>query len=235
MPDSAKSSESASAFAELGELAVSAVPLTEILQRTAELTRSVLGAPVEVSVTLIDGDAASTPAATADWAVTLDQAQYDHGYGPCLDSARAGHLVLVDDSAEDQRWPGFAAAAAEAGLVSSLSVPLPAQRHVIGALNIYARQLRVFTDERVHLAEQFASYAGVAIGNTALYLTSAKLAAQMQEAMSSRAVIEQAKGILMAVSKCDEDEAFAKLVSISQRSHRKLRDVARELVQQAPG
>jgi GAF domain-containing protein len=195
----------------------------------------VLGAPVEVSVTLIDGDAATTPAATADWPVILDQAQYDNGYGPCLDSARAGQLVRVDDTATDQRWPAVAAAAVKEGLVSSLSVPLPAQRHVVGALNIYTRQRRVFTDERVQLAEQFASYAGVAIGNTALYLTSANLASQMQEAMSPRAVIEQAKGILMAVSKCDEEQAFAKLVSTSQRSHKKLRDVARELGQQVAG
>jgi len=235
MSDSARPPDPAAAFAELGDLAVSARPLTEILQRTTELTRAVLGAPVEVSVTLITGDAAATPAATDDWAVMLDQLQYDHGYGPCLDSARAGQLVRVDDTATDARWPAFTSAAGEAGLASSLSAPLPAQRHVIGALNIYTRQPRALGDEQVRLAEHFASYAGVAIGNTALYLTSAKLAAQMQEAMSSRAVIEQAKGILMAVNQCDEDEAFAKLVDLSQRSHKKLRDVARELVQQVAG
>ncbi|MHB2024098.1 MAG: ANTAR domain-containing protein [Mycobacteriales bacterium] len=85
----------------------------------------------------------------------------------------------------------------------------------------------------MRLAQQFACYAAVAIGNTALYLTSAKLAAQMQEAMASQAVIEQAKGALMALNRCDADEAFAKLVTASQHSHKKLRDVARELVQRA--
>jgi GAF domain-containing protein len=212
---------------------VSASPLTEILQRTVDLAQAVIDQQVEVSMTLITGDEATTPAATAGWAVTLDEVQYDQGYGPCLDSARAGHLVRIDDMATDSRWPQFAAAAHEAGLVSSLSVPLPAQRHVIGALNVYARRPRVITDERERLAEQFASYAAVAIGNTALYLTSAKFAEQMREAMTSRAVIEQAKGVLMALHRCDADEAFARLVGASQHSHMKLREVAAELVQRA--
>lgn len=223
----------ASAFAELGALALSASPLTEILQRTADLARAVLAEQVEVSVTLIDGDDATTPAATAGWAVDLDAAQYAYGHGPCLDSARAGQLVRVEDVAADSRWPRFSSAAQEAGVVSSLSVPMPAQRHVIGALNVYARRPQVISDERIRLAEQFASYAAVAIGNTALYVTSAKLADQMRDAMSSRAVIEQAKGVLMALHRCDADEAFARLVAASQHSHQKLRDVAAELVRRA--
>lgn len=225
--------EARTAFAELGELAVSAQPLVEILQRTVDLAKAVITAPVEVSVTVITGDDATTPVATADVAVTLDQAQYQHRYGPCLDSARVGNLVLINDMSSDRRWPEFATAARDAGVHSSLSVPLPVQRHVIGALNVYARQPRVFEDERVQLAEQFASYAAVAIGNTTLYLTSAKLAAQMQEAMASRAVIEQAKGILMAVHRCGPDEAFARLTTVSQQSHKKLREVALELVEEA--
>jgi GAF domain-containing protein len=235
MPEPSSTADPATAFAELSRLAVSARPLAEILQRTTELARAVIGAPVEVSVTLVDGDRATTPAATAGQAVALDQAQYDEGYGPCLDSARAGQLVVVDDTTEERRWPTFAAAAAAAGVVASLSVPLPAQRHVIGALNVYAGQPGTFTAERVGIAEQFATYAAVAIANTALYLTSAKLAAQMKEAMASRATIEQAKGVLMAVHRCGPDEAFARLVTVSQHTHRKLREVARDLVAQVAG
>jgi GAF domain-containing protein len=234
MSDASAAGDSAAAFAELSKLAVSARPLAEILQRTSELTRAVIAAPVEVSVTLIDGDEATTPAATAEWAVALDEAQYAQGFGPCLDSARAGQLILIPDIARDQHhWQAYADAARTAGVASSLSVPLPVQRHVIGALNVYARERHGLNDDRVRLAQEFASYAAVAIGNTALYLTSTKLATQMQEAMASRAVIEQAKGILMAVNRCDEHEAFARLVTASQHSHQKLRDVAREVVRQA--
>ncbi len=221
------------AFRELSDLVVSAQPLAEILQRTVVLTQAVLGPAVEVSVTVITGDDATTPAATRDLAITLDRAQYDAGYGPCLDSARVGNVVLVDDTGSDQRWPQFLAAARQAGVSSSLSIPLPVQRHLIGALNIYATEPYAFKDGRAELAEQFASYAAVAIGNTTLYLTSANLAEQMREAMVSRAVIEQAKGILMAVHKCGPDDAFVRLTAASQHSHRKLREVASELVQRA--
>ena len=225
--------DASDAFVELGKLSVSSQPLAEILQRTTELARAVITAPVEVSVTIITGDHATTPAATAAVAVALDEVQYRDGFGPCLDSARGGSAVLVDDITDETRWPGFTAAARDTGVRSSLSMPLPVQRHVIGALNVYSSQTQSFKDEGVALVEQFASYAAVAIGNTTLYLTSAKLAAQMQEAMASRAVIEQAKGILMAVHKCGPDEAFARLTTASQHSHRKLREVAREVVEQA--
>jgi GAF domain-containing protein len=223
----------AEAFAELAELSVSAEPLMEILQRTVELALAVIAAQVEVSVTVIAGDDARTPAATAAIAAKLDEVQYRAGHGPCLDSARAGQLVLIDDMSVDHRWPEFRTSAVELGIRSSLSVPLPVQRQVIGALNVYAHEPQTFKDERVQLAERFASYAAVAIGNTSLYMTSAKLASQMHDAMASRAVIEQAKGILMAVHKCDADEAFARLTQASQHTHRKLRDVARELVERA--
>ena len=82
MPQSSVLQDSAAAFAELSELAVSARPLAEILQRTVELARGVIDAAVEVSVTMIDGDDATTPAATAEWAVTLDEVQYGQGHGP---------------------------------------------------------------------------------------------------------------------------------------------------------
>jgi AmiR/NasT family two-component response regulator len=114
-----------------------------------------------------------------------------------------------------------------------LSVPLPVQRQVIGALNLYATELGVFDPEVVTLAEQFGDYAAVAIANTTLYMSAALLAEQMQAAMTSRAVIEQAKGMLMVQRKCDADAAFDILVELSQHSHRKLREVAQVVVEHA--
>jgi GAF domain-containing protein len=123
--------------------------------------------------------------------------------------------------------------AASKGVRSTLSVPLPVQRQVIGALNLYATELGVFDPEVVTLAEQFGDYAAVAIANTTLYMSAAQLAEQMQAAMTSRAVIEQAKGMLMVQRKCDADAAFDILVQLSQHSHRKLREVAQVVVEQA--
>lgn len=218
---------------EFGALEVTAEPLADLLHRTVHLAQSVIAAPGEVSVTLITGEDPATPAATGPLATNLDEVQYAHGDGPCLDSARVGHVVRIREMAGDHRWPEFAAAAREAGVHGSLSVPLPVQQRVIGALNVYVREPGALDDERARLTERFAAYAAVAIGNTGLYLSSSRLAAQLQEAMSSRAVIEQAKGILMAAYGCDAAAAFARLTARSQHTHRKLRDVARDIVAQA--
>lgn len=230
--------ESRGAAAESGPTAIGDRRLAGILKGTTELARAMLEPPVEASMTLIEGagaDHATTPAATAEWALALDQAQYRSGVGPCLQSAGVGQLVLIPDTGDDHRWPAFAAAAAKAGVSSSLSLPLPlpVSCPMLASLNLYARDPHAFGFGELRLARQFAGYAAMAIANTAQSLADAQRAAQLQEAMGSRAAIEQAKGILMALHSCSEEEAFRLLVTASQRSHRKLREVAREFVRRA--
>jgi GAF domain-containing protein len=223
------------AFAELDSAASSEQPLTAALERTAELAKAVLRIPMEASVTLIDADEATTPAFTARLAVDLDETQYALGYGPCLAAAEGGQLISIADMATESRWPQFTKAASEQGVGSTLSVPLPVQRQVIGALNMYSTDTAAFDTDAVTLAEKFGTYAAAAVANTRLYLSTAQLAEQMAEAMTSRAVIEQAKGILMAQRHCHADEAFNVLVGLSQTTHRKLRDVAAALIEHTLG
>jgi GAF domain-containing protein len=111
-------------------------------------------------------------------------------------------------------------------------MPLPVQRNVTGARNFYASRTDAFDEEAITLAETFAGHAAVAVANAHLYETTAALAEQMRQAMQSRAVIEQAKGIIMRERNCTADEAFNILVQLSQQSHRKLREVAQMLVEQ---
>jgi AmiR/NasT family two-component response regulator len=101
---------------------------------------------------------------------------------------------------------------------------------VVGALNLYASTSQPLAEEIISLAQAFASYAGVAVANAALYSHTAELANQMRAAMESRAVIEQAKGILMARHCYSADDAFKNLSRLSQNSHRKLRDIAQSIV-----
>jgi GAF domain-containing protein len=225
-----RASPSERAFSELTKMHAGQQPLHEVLARTVELAKSVLRIPIEASVTLIDSQAATTPAFTRQVALDLDETQYKLGYGPCLAAAEAGQLVSIPDMAAEQRWPQFTADAQTKGVRSSLSIPLPVQRQVIGALNMYSLDQRPFDDDVIELAEKFGDYAAVAIAHTTLYMTTSELAEQMAEAMGSRAGIEQAKGILMGQRKCDADEAFDILVGLSQQTHRKLREVARALI-----
>ena len=132
--------------------------------------------------------------------------------------------------AAETRWPGFARRALDAGIRSSVSVPLPLQQAVTGALNIYAAQPAAFDQDAIELARTFAGYAAVAIANAHLYQSTATLAEHMRRAMETRAVIEQAKGILIAQRHCTPEQAFELLTRLSQATHRKLRDCAADLV-----
>lgn len=116
---------------------------------------------------------------------------------------------------------------------SSVSIGLPVQDAVVGALNVYGSRPAAFDDGDVQVATTFAGYAAIALANAHLYDSTATLTNQMQQAMESRAVIEQAKGIVMGERRCSGDEAFALLARVSQESNRKLRDVAAAMVQRA--
>lgn len=223
------------AFAELGQIVLGTEPLEQILQRVVQVARRVLELQGDVSITLIADDKPWTIACTGDVAMRLDERQYGEERGPCLDAARAGQAIMVPDTATDERWPRFGRAASEHGVRTSLSIPLPVQRQVVGALNFYSLSEGAFDEPAIAMAQSFAAHAAVAVANTHLYESTAELAEQMQHAMQSRAVIEQAKGVIMRDQKCTPDEAFDFLVRLSQQSHRKLRDVAQALVDQVSG
>ncbi|MEO3924152.1 GAF and ANTAR domain-containing protein [Micromonosporaceae bacterium B7E4] len=221
------------AFAELGRIKLSETNLDGVLDQLAQLAKRTIPGAEEVSVTLLRGGDAHTAAFTGRLASDLDEWQYQRGHGPCLDAAQAGATLSLPDMATESRWPDWAERARTEGALSSLSIGLPVQEAVVGALNVYGTRPGAFDDDAITLAQTFAGYAAVALANAHLYDTTATLAQQMQTAMQSRAVIEQAKGIVMAERRCTPEEAFAILVKVSQDSNRKLRDVAAALVDRA--
>ena len=204
--------------------------LDELLRHVCVTAVEAVEGADEASVTLLTSRDAKTWGATGDLALACDEAQYEVDGGPCLDAARANQIVVVPDMAQEDRWPA-APKMAEAGSRCSLSLPLPVQGEAIGALNLYSRRERAFDGSSVELGGEFASYAAVYVANAVSYSSAADQARQLQQAMESRAVIEQAKGILIASTGCDADEAFHLLVKQSQHENRKLREVAAELVQ----
>ena len=225
----------AEAFAELGRIKLGEVGLDEVLGRVAEVARRTLPVPVEVSVTLVRDGAGYTAAYSGDMAREADEWQYAQGRGPCLDASVSGDVFSVPDLTVEDRWPDWASRARAAGVGSSLSIGLPIHEAVSGALNVYATTAHAFDEEAIAVAESFAAYAAVAVANAHLYDNTATLARQMQEAMASRAVIEQAKGIIIAERRCTPAEAFAILAKVSQDANRKVRDVAEALVKKAAG
>jgi transcriptional regulator with GAF, ATPase, and Fis domain len=219
------------AFVELGRLRLTDTNTQELLTQVANLVGQSLPGADQASVTLVRGERAHTAAFSGLTALHLDEVQYEYGHGPCLDAAANAQTVVISDMATDDRWREFAARAAQMGILSSLSVGLPVQQDIVGALNVYGRKVDAFDGDAVTAAETFASYAAITVANVVTHENTRSLAEHMQKAMESRAVIEQAKGILMGQRGCDADEAFAILVRLSQQTNRKLRDVASLLVE----
>ncbi len=220
----------ASAFAEFGRIKLGETDLPGVLTRVAEIARGTIPGADEVSITLTRAGRPYTAAYTGEIALLLDERQYEGDAGPCLQAAADKTTVSVPDTATDTRWDGWAARAAAAGVGSVLSVGLPIVESVAGAVNIYGLTPHAFDADTIRLAQRFAGYATVALANAHLHDSTASLAQHMQAAMENRAVIEQAKGIIMGERRCTADEAFAILTRISQDTNRKVREVAAALV-----
>jgi len=171
-------------------------------------------------------------ASSDEWAKSLDETQYEEHEGPCFDAARSGVLFRVRETATDPRWPSYMPRARELGARSMLSVPVPAESKVLGALNLYARDPDAFDPPNVALAELVAGHVSLASQVASALIQHRDLARQLQEALSTRVVIEQAKGLLMATGMTGE-AAFDSLRRASQRENRKLHQVAAELIAHA--
>jgi len=223
----------AGAFAELARIKFNETTFHGVLTRVTEVaTRTIPGA-YQVSITLAGAGGAHTAAQTGELALALDEVQYRLGQGPCLAAAVADATMHIADMGVESRWPDWASEAVAAGVHSSLSIGLPVHQTVTGALNVYATQPAAFSEDAIQVAQTLAGYAAVAMTNAHLYETQATLAHHMQAAMQGRAVIEQAKGIIMGQRRCTADEAFDILSKTSQDTNRKVREVAAALVARA--
>ncbi len=224
------SSASRAAFDELSRLHLDDESMQTVLQKVAELAKRTIPNVDESSVTMLQGDRAVTAVYTGLLAYELDETQYQRGEGPCMDAATSGAAIEVTDIRTETRWPEYTAIAAQKGALSSLSVPVPVRQQVPAALNLYSLRAHGFGAEARGLAGEFAAHAAIAVSNMYAFDTSRKTALQLQQAMASRAVIDQAKGIIMAERRIDADQAFQVLAQASQRANRKLRDIAQEIV-----
>jgi GAF domain-containing protein len=218
------------AFAELSKIMLGEQPLSATLQRVAELAKQTIPGAAEVSVTLLQDGQVASVAFTGPLASQLDERQYESGFGPCMDAATSGVTITIDDTAHSPTYPDFARVAARQGVRHTMSIGLPVQRQTIGALNVYGTDDTPFDEGKQDLATAFASYAAVAVANAGVYATTAQLAANLQRALDSRAVIDQAKGILMGRHGITGEVAFDMLSKQSQLTNRKLHDIAQELV-----
>ncbi len=210
--------------------------LSDALRRVAESGRGLMTNCASASVTLIEHGRAVTVGSTSGMARALDDAQYAAGDGPCLTAAREGVVVRLDDISADGRWLSYAQRALEQGVRSSLSTPLDlAGDNTWGGFNAYSTVTAGFTEDDEQFCRAFATHASIVVSNVQAYWASLEMSNNLSRAMESRAVIEQAKGILMTNHRVGADAAFDLLVQRSQTENRKLRDVASDVVRGTVG
>src|SRR4051794_25534534 len=181
-------------------------------------------------LTLEEAGRGRTVTYSGELAARGDERQYELDDGPCLEAMRSGRVVAVADMAEEQRWGLYPERALEAGVHSSLSLPLVVGERGRGALNLYASHPHAFTDADVRAGQ---SWTGQASGALSVAWRMAEREAALDnltQGMVTRQVIGQAVGLLMAQRRCTAAEAFALLKAASQRNNEKLRDVAHRMV-----
>jgi GAF domain-containing protein len=144
-----------------------------------------------------------------------------------------GRPVVSGSLGSDKRWPRFGGRVARMGMHSALSLPLMVDDDVIGAINAYAAKRDAFGDWAVRLGSQFAGPAAASVYNAQLLAQAQERAETLHRALESRAVIDQAIGVLRSRTGASSQEAFDRLMRISQTDQTKLRDVAQQLVDEA--
>jgi GAF domain-containing protein len=203
-----------------------------LLQQVCQHVLVVVPGAEMVSVTLVRGGVAQSAVCTDDRALRIDAKQYEIGDGPCLEAAATGKIVRVATEAAHRRWPQFADSAGQAGVGSYLSAPLTVDAQHHGAINLFSTQSHGFGAVDGALLELYITAVETALRAAAHAHSVQQLTENLQQALVTRPVIEQAKGILMAARGVSEEEAFRLLVEQSQRENIKLHDVAARFVAQ---
>ena len=193
------------------------------LEKIVELAVATIDGCDHAGLTLVEAGEMSAPATTDDIPGKVDAVQYETGEGPCLDAVRQHDVFQTDDLTQEERWPNFSRRAAEeTGVISVLSFRLFIEEDTMGALNLYSKQEAAFDADDRAVGSIFAAHAAVA-------LSAARKQAHLEQAVRTRDVIGQAKGILMARQHVTADEAFDMLRRASQRLNVKLRDLAQQM------
>jgi GAF domain-containing protein len=184
-------------------------------------------------VMLVDGEPTSV-AVTDRFTIEIDLVQYQTGEGPCLAALSDGHVVRIDILERDRQFTRFAPGAVDRGLQSILSTPLAADERTVGALNMYSTQANAFDDQTVDTIRPMVDYAGQVISTSPLYAYSLEMVDGLAEDLESRAVIEQATGVLMASQEETSLDALGQLRDLAMRSGESMRTVAEWVIAERP-
>jgi GAF domain-containing protein len=223
--------ELAQVFAELAGALANGYDVVELLDRLVQHCVYLLAVDAAGLVLADAGGALKVMAATSEQARFLEVLQLHDDSGPCLDCHRTGQPVNVDDlTAEAGRWPGLADTAQHDGYRGVHAVPLRLQEQTLGAMNLFNIEPGGLSGTDRSIAQALAEVATVAILSQRTIRHSSNVAEQLQTALDSRVVIEQAKGVLAHQGGLAMADAFAVLRRYARRNNRRITDCARAVV-----
>lgn len=230
--DGAREDRLARAFVALADTLVDDYDVVELMHGLVEHSVAVLGASAAGLLLADPADRLTVMAASSERARLIEVIQIQAHEGPCLDAYVSGAPIVVEDLAEEAaRWPRFAVAAQAEGYRSVAALPLRLRTDTIGALNLFRQEPGVFRTGDLAVGQALADVATIGILQERAVRRSEVLAQQLQAALDSRVVIEQAKGVLAERLQIGVDEAFAHLRAYARSANQRLAWVARALVE----
>lgn len=224
---SSPSTDIARALADVARTISSTHTLDETLDAIVDAAGVSVPGFDQVGISVLHGkNRIETKAATGQLVWDLDAVQYDLMEGPCVDSLRKEPTITVQHLRHEQRWPRYVPEAASRGVRSQLAFRLYSDDHTLGGLNFYSTQSDTIHEGACEIGELFATHATVALGR-------AIEEDNLNHALTTRTIIGQAVGLVMARFEISSERAFHYLVRASSVSNIKLRDIAQEVVDQA--
>ncbi|HEX6520056.1 MAG TPA: ANTAR domain-containing protein [Streptosporangiaceae bacterium] len=218
------------ALTELGKLRFGEMRVEEAMQQIVQTTHTIFAVD-GAGLMLADIDHHLRNAAVSDDRMRhLEELQIRHQEGPCITAFHDKELVGAEDLADDRRWPVFGEAAVRHGMRAVLASPIPYNQDAVGVVAVLSEQRRPWSAEGELALLAFTDLAALLIASMLQGEQQTELAAQLQAALNSRAVIEQAKGILMARGRVSARAAYEQLRAQARAERRKLTAVSADLV-----
>jgi transcriptional regulator with GAF, ATPase, and Fis domain len=223
----------AEAFVALADTLVDDFDVVDFLHELTVRCAQVLGVSAAGVLLADQRGALQVMAASTEQTRLLELLQLQTDQGPCPECFHTGRPVAVADLATAtaaSRWPRFVVAAREAGFASVHAVPMRLRTEVIGALNLFGTRPVALEEDTLRLGQALADVATIGLLQARAIRQRDTLAEQLQTALNSRVVIEQAKGVIAERRHLDMDRSFTLLRSTARTNNRRLSELARAVV-----
>lgn len=222
----------AQAFVDLADTLVQGFEVLEFLQLLCTRCVDVLDVAAAGVLLADEGHELRLVAASSEQMRILEVFEMQHDEGPCLEAYRSGEqVVAIDLAVAGQRWPQFAPTAVEARFRSAFGFPLRLRAERIGALNLFLTTPGAMDQADVRAAQALADVAAIGILQERALREARVVTDQLQHALDSRVIIEQAKGIVASQLQVGMEQAFDSLRRYSSRSQLSLREVAKAVIE----